>query len=889
MSNTNTNLPSQTSSVLQNDTVSSCSISKVQEKTQLSRIKCMNSLRATQSQLKFLTDTLQDFGTMPIFKRTFSQDLDLLEQHLTKEIISQTDCKTTLTKLRTTFENAFNSEFKARIQKYTRFDAQSFYDAMIFNMDSIGKYMHEITLHQQRTPQVLKQKKLMQTQEDHSNPIPALNVDSLKVDLVVIQNTSSEKEDSNSETASSKLVKESSLNSKTKDVHAIKYKMSKAKERCMAYFRSLHSHLQVLSKQDLKGTRIEHGFKRAFMSLFGQDVDTFTSTMLLNVDQLQKQLDKDEFQEDGSMAAFWVVNNQFQKFIDSQFTLDYDSQITDKYFVEYTGIEVKHFKDTLLQHMGNVKKSVAERTRHQRQYDRRVNKRQMQTQESKIDMGKAVDADLVVTESSGTESEVQDDSSRSGNDTDADDAYIRPIYDEEPMTEVQLTAECNIFAIGQQNTEQPEIINEGRVDQYPEQRQVKSPMLDSSPDNQTTDYSKQSLESENILLKKTVAQFQKDFSRMEAHCIALELKYQNQALKSGQHGQILNETSNKAKIKKEIDVLETMNIELEHSVAKLRKENETLKKHYKDLYDSIKITRSKTIEQTTSLLANNADLKAQIQEKVFAIAALKNDLRKLKGNSVDTKFAKTSVLGKPVLQSLRNQSVVRQPNAFKSERPQMSKQRFASQVDVNNNLSRPVTQHYLPKRRESVFAKPDHMIASSESRNSSKNMPRFSSNDMVHNHYLDEARKKTQERDRNSKTSVMPSARFQSTADGSKPKPRSNNQTPRSLPVSKSSCVTITAVPKADHSKSSSSFSDSKQFVCSTCGTTGRVFESVGLRWIPTGKLFDSCTSKVDSEPPHGSNVDIPNIHECKQTLDADISKPIRQVDSSSDVRMIDV
>ncbi|GKA01519.1 hypothetical protein Tco_0674184 [Tanacetum coccineum] len=136
---------------------------------------------------------------------------------------------------------------------------------------------------------------------------------------------------------------------------------------------------------------------------------------------------------------------------------------------------------------------------------------------------------------------------------------------------------------------------------------------------------------------------------------------------------------------------------------------------------------------------------------------------------------------------------------------------------INNNLSRPVTQHYLPKRRESVFAKPDHMIASSESRNSSKNMPRFSSNDMVHNHYLDEARKKTPERDRNSKTSVTPSARFQSTANGRKPKPRSNNQTPRSLPLFKSSCVAIMVMPKVDHSKSSSSFSDSKQFVCSTC------------------------------------------------------------------------
>ncbi|GJR33085.1 hypothetical protein Tco_1109317 [Tanacetum coccineum] len=302
------------------------------------------------------------------------------------------------------------------MQKYTRFDAQSFQDAMICNMDSIGKYMLEIILHQQRTPQLLKQKKLMQTQEDHSNPIQALNVDSLKVDLVVIQNTCSEKEDSNSETASSKSVKESSLNSETKDVHAIKYKMSKAKERCMAYFRSLHSHLQVLSKEDLKGTRIEHGFKRAFMSLFGQDNDTFTSMMLLNVDQLQKQLDKDDFQEDGSMAAFW-------------------------YFAEYTGIEVKQFRETLLQHMSNVKKSVAERTRHKKQYDRRVNKRQMQTQESKVDAGKALDADLVDTESIRTDSTVQDESSRSGNDTDADDADIRPIYDEEPMAEVQLTAE----------------------------------------------------------------------------------------------------------------------------------------------------------------------------------------------------------------------------------------------------------------------------------------------------------------------------------------------------------------------------------------------------------------------------------------------------------------
>nr|GFD11205.1 hypothetical protein [Tanacetum cinerariifolium] len=55
---------------------------------------------------------------------------------------------------------------------------------------------------------------------------------------------------------------------------------------------------------DLKGTRIKYGFKRALMSLFGQDHDTFISMMLLNVDQLQKKLDKGEYQKDGSMAAF---------------------------------------------------------------------------------------------------------------------------------------------------------------------------------------------------------------------------------------------------------------------------------------------------------------------------------------------------------------------------------------------------------------------------------------------------------------------------------------------------------------------------------------------------------------------------------------------------------
>nr|GEY07318.1 hypothetical protein [Tanacetum cinerariifolium] len=171
-----------------------------------------------------------------------------------------------------------------------------------------------------------------------------------------------------------------------------------------------------------------------------------------------------------------------------------------------------------------------------------------------------------------------------------------------------------------------------------------------------------------------------------------------------------------------------------------------LKKHYKELFDSIKITRDETIKHTTSLIAQNAEFKAHLQKKGFAIAALKNELRKLTGNSMNTKFAKSSILGKPVLQPHRNQSVVRQPIAFKFARPRILEQRFASQVDVNTDFSKPITTHYFHKEREYAILKTHHVIASSKSRNSSKNMPRFSLNDMVHNHYLDEARKKTQEK-----------------------------------------------------------------------------------------------------------------------------------------------
>nr|GEX02843.1 hypothetical protein [Tanacetum cinerariifolium] len=74
----------------------------------------------------------------------------------------------------------------------------------------------------------------------------------------------------------------------------------------------------------------------------------------------------------------------------------------------------------------------------------------------------------------------------------------------------------------------------------------------------------------------------------------------------------LNRTSTINNIKKDIYVIETINIELEHRVTKLIAKNEHLKQTYKQLYDSIKPSR----------------------EKVFAITTLKNDLTKIKGKDI---------------------------------------------------------------------------------------------------------------------------------------------------------------------------------------------------------------------------------------------------------------
>ncbi|GJY43451.1 retrovirus-related pol polyprotein from transposon TNT 1-94 [Tanacetum coccineum] len=113
-----------------------------------------------------------------------------------------------------------------------------------------------------------------------------------------------------------------------------------------------------------------------------------------------------------------------------------------------------------------------------------------------------------------------------------------------------------------------------------------------------------------------------------------DLKAQLQAkdttiCKLKEHIKSMRENVKEEKVKHEMDKIETINIELEHSVAKLLSKNEHLhieiehlKNIYKDQFDSIKKIRALSKKHSDSLIGQlnsksmeNADLKHQIQDK----------------------------------------------------------------------------------------------------------------------------------------------------------------------------------------------------------------------------------------------------------------------------------
>ncbi|GJS31847.1 hypothetical protein Tco_0492467 [Tanacetum coccineum] len=140
-----------------------------------------------------------------------------------------------------------------------------------------------------------------------------------------------------------------------------------------------------------------------------------------------------------------------------------------------------------------------------------------------------------------------------------------------------------------------------------------------------------------------------------------------------------------------------------------------------------------------------------MKDKNIAISELKKLIENCKGKSVETQFNKPSVVRQPNAQRIPKPSVLGKPTPF-SNSPEMRSfqtKQSVNKTNVSDGLFKQVTQQNLPQIRKQAVRN-TNVIAPGPSRNCPKHVSHQSprekvgSNDMVHNYYLEKAKKSAQ-------------------------------------------------------------------------------------------------------------------------------------------------
>nr|GEY44719.1 reverse transcriptase domain-containing protein [Tanacetum cinerariifolium] len=303
-----------------------------------------------------------------------------------------------------------------------------------------------------------------------------------------------------------------------------------------------------------------------------------------------------------------------------ELTLEQSQQETRRDFKEYTQIEAQTFKETIIQNTNSIEQCIVERANHEQVLQnglKRLNERELQTQTCKV-------------------KEVQ-----ASNASSRDKDYSR-------------------------------IVSDKRNDQGLENQSNTSGDESSRSRNECNDKSTSGDDTDIRPSYDLEPMVEAEFEKYKA-CNDRTVDYDKLECK-------LNDTLGQL-AQKDIDIKEGLKLKAyEFSVVKEKhdefiKQSLLTKSHYKVCKEKSSNVFQKEREQYFEI----QDLKAQLQDKNIAISELKNLIEKMKGKSVDTKFEKPSILGKPPLQPIRNQLVVRQPTAYKSKRSQLPRHRFASQ------------------------------------------------------------------------------------------------------------------------------------------------------------------------------------------------------------------
>ncbi|GJR61232.1 hypothetical protein Tco_1503394 [Tanacetum coccineum] len=301
---------------------------------------------------------------------------------------------------------------------------------------------------------------------------------------------------------------------------------------------------------------------------------------------------------------------------------------------------------------------------------------------------------------------------------------FRPIFDTEPLQKVQYDDDnYNVFANDREHPEQPEYVNDTYLEEQGDTN-ITIDSLDMSINEEMVDQDDYDLAKERDLLASLIDKLECEIDDNKNHNKLLESS--NKTLADKLNGEIKDfKTKNKS--------LESSNNHFKEANNELSKTNQLmfkdLKKFQAKLDSYVKpefIKKAQRVnprlydigcynDNLALMLALESDeihLKAELQDKDIAISDLKKVIEKMKGKSVETKFENPSVIRQPNAFKSQRQSILGKPATFSDSlaKKDFSKSKSVTINNMSNDFSKPVTAQILPQNVNSIV-KNTNMIA----------------------------------------------------------------------------------------------------------------------------------------------------------------------------------
>ncbi|GJS41101.1 hypothetical protein Tco_0566144 [Tanacetum coccineum] len=294
-----------------------------------------------------------------------------------------------------------------------------------------------------------------------------------------------------------------------------------------------------------------------------------------------------------------------------------------------------------------------------------------------------------------------------------------PIFDVEPLQKVQNDDDnYNVFDNDQKHPEQPESVNEPySVEQ--DEHNIIIDSLDMCYDREQDDQDDtDDLAKEHDLLASLIEKLK---------CEIDDKKNRNKFLESSNKA-LVDKLKDLKKFQVEIDRYHDVNYALKVEIDCAKAKGDLMEYYYADHMNAIlgvyttldeftdlqcdyvdQVVKCERLEKELSKKREQyfeiQDLKAQLQDKGIAISELKKLIENMKGKSVETKLEKSSVIRQPNAFKSQRQTILGKPAIFSDSlaKTDFSKSKSVTKNNVSNDFSKPVTAHILPQSMKSIL------------------------------------------------------------------------------------------------------------------------------------------------------------------------------------------